>query len=142
MGAVTYRNGRAIFEGALEQPAGMRAAYVAGACAGDRQLQIEVDAMLPADGEADGLPDVFGAVLFHRSVEYLSRRRRHEQRRRRPDDGNRFRVDVVVMRRLIPHVWIADGATLLLWGLAGAGDIQRVLAEHTVMSGTPSVWSG
>src|SRR5262245_10650417 len=51
---------RAIFEAALEQPAGARAAFAAGACVGDPHLLQEVQGMLAADAAADGLFDAAG----------------------------------------------------------------------------------
>src|SRR4051795_11830431 len=48
---------RAIFEAALEQPAGTRAAFAAGACVGDPHLLQDVQALLAADAGADALLD-------------------------------------------------------------------------------------
>src|SRR5262249_16685861 len=44
-----------LFEAALERPAADRRSYIEGACAGDDQLRREVERMLAAEGQTDGL---------------------------------------------------------------------------------------
>lgn len=46
-----------LFEAALDCPAEHRAAYLERACAGDREMQLRVEAMLAADGQDDLLMD-------------------------------------------------------------------------------------
>lgn len=47
-----------LFEAALERPAAARAAWLSGACSGDRELQSEVEALLAAHGRSGGVLDL------------------------------------------------------------------------------------
>jgi serine/threonine protein kinase/Tol biopolymer transport system component len=55
MSDTRWRQVRAIFEAAVERPAGERAAFIAAAAGDDEALRREVEALLAADGAAGGL---------------------------------------------------------------------------------------
>ncbi len=62
----------AILNAVLELPAGQRAAYLDKACAGDAALRRQVEALLQADGQAEGFLESLPPVLAFSRTELLN----------------------------------------------------------------------